>query len=504
MTAARWQGLVVGLVCLAGLAWGLRGRRQTPGRPAEPAKGKSVPTPLFYGVFACNLPGCHNQEKALQEKDRPLLCRGIESQVWSKGKHADAYNILTQDRAKRMARLLGTDVTSSAGGCIGCHAAIVPKGLAHPSFKLSEGVSCVVCHGAYKEWYGKHSNYLEQDQWRDLARSDKESQFGMTDLWDPVRRAKLCISCHVGNVVEGKVMTHAMYAAGHPPLPGIEVATFCEKMPRHWELIRKKTPDVQKLLRFSAGSEEFEQTKVAVASGVITFRDTMRLLAQLADKCSQLKGTEAGVLDLANFDCYACHHDLKSPSWRQKRGFGDRPGRPQMRSWPTALVRLGVLVAGGSEAELNNGLKELSQAFAAQPFGDCRKIKAATSRLATWANQVADALKDAKLDRAKALQLLRQLCTAADREVPDYDSARQIAWAFEIIYWEWKPVGGIDPKFQEAIQPLKEELNLDLPTGHDKEIIKELPKSLEKLNDYNPDTFKANFQRLSALLPAAE
>ena len=31
------------------------------------------------------------------------------------------------------------------------------------------------------------------------------------------------------------MVTHEMYAAGHPPLPGFEIATFCSQMPPHWE-----------------------------------------------------------------------------------------------------------------------------------------------------------------------------------------------------------------------------------------------------------------------------
>ena len=72
----------------------------------------------------------------------------------------------------------------------------------------------------------------------------------MTDLWDPVTRGKKCVSCHIGNPdpEEEKVVTHAMYAAGHPPLPGIEVATFSDAQPRHWQYLREKKAEVQRTL----------------------------------------------------------------------------------------------------------------------------------------------------------------------------------------------------------------------------------------------------------------
>ncbi len=42
------------------------------------------------------------------------------------------------------------------------------------------------------------------------------------------------MSCHVGNATQGKVVTHPMFAAGHPPLPPIEVASFSKNEPQHW------------------------------------------------------------------------------------------------------------------------------------------------------------------------------------------------------------------------------------------------------------------------------
>ena len=50
----------------------------------------------------------------------------------------------------------------------------------------------------------------------------------------PSNAHKLCLSCHVGNAAQGKVITHAMYAAGHPPLPAMDIATFALNQPQHW------------------------------------------------------------------------------------------------------------------------------------------------------------------------------------------------------------------------------------------------------------------------------
>jgi hypothetical protein len=75
----------------------------------------------------------------------------------------------------------------------------------------------------------------------------------MRDLRNPGKRAEWCMSCHVGNAAEGKVVTHAMYAATHPVLRGFDLASFSKNLPQHWWNL-KEVPylqtapiDVQKL-----------------------------------------------------------------------------------------------------------------------------------------------------------------------------------------------------------------------------------------------------------------
>src|SRR5262249_48859728 len=150
-----------------------------------------------------------------------------------------------------------------------------------------------------------------REKFRVLSRKEKEAQHGMTDLWDPIRRSKLCASCHVGNASQGKFVTHDMYAAGHPPLPGFEIASFSNQMPRHWQYLAEKPESVQKILGYDG--KEQEQAKLVLVGAAVSLAESMRLVAM------QAKEEKAG-LDWANFDCASCHHDLKSPSWRQARG----------------------------------------------------------------------------------------------------------------------------------------------------------------------------------------
>jgi hypothetical protein len=278
-------------------------------------------------------------------------------------------------------------------------------------------------------------------------------------------------------------------------------------MPRHWEYIKEKDKTVQEILHFDPEKQQFEKAKLVVVSSIIALREAMRLLALQAEQCVNSKDGEDKGLDLANFDCYACHHDLKSPSWRQERGYFGKPGRPQMPPWPTALLRLGLQeVAKREDAvkEVDAGLKRVHEGFSAQPFGDCAKIASAANDLALRLDKLGEALDtpETKYDRETAKRLLQGLCSISDKETPDYDAARQIAWAFEIIYFELEPSEEKDSQSSvgRVIKDLKAYLKLDLPAGKTVSISQQLPRSLQVLNDYEPDQFKKRFRALAPLL----
>jgi hypothetical protein len=442
----------------------------------------------------------------------------MEYPIWeNKDKHRNAYLVLKEERAQRMGKLLDKDVLRPETGCVSCHGINAPEKLRHSSFSLEEGVSCAACHGAYRDWVDEHGSFLKRDEWRAHSRTVKEERFGMTDLWNGAKRTSVCVSCHIGNVQEGKFVSHDMYAAGHPPLPGIEVATFGNQMPRHWQFMSEKNPKVQEALGVDPHNKSLEQTKLMVISSMASLSETMKLLAAQADKCAAAKETDARALDLANFDCYACHHDLKSPSPRQERGYVGKPGRPQMASWPTRLARVSleeILKNEQAGKVLDAGMKSLYQAFSVQPFGNCREISTAATVLAAQLDQFAAELDkpEVKYDRDTAWRLLRKLCSQDEKDIPDYDTARQIAWAIDLIYSELIPEAKErDPKIVEVLDALKRELKLVLPVKAAKPekaekqiIIEALPDSLVKRNEYDPKAFKSGLKTLLAILSAKQ
>jgi hypothetical protein len=459
-------------------------------------KVQKAPIKRYFGISACTQ--CHTQP---QDKDI-VLCRCTEVTIWNeKDKHKDAYKALLGDRARVMGQLLGYkgEVTKESA-CLTCHAVDVKdEKLKHSSFRVEDGVTCAVCHGSYVDWVDLHGG-LRREEWRTYSRKTKQEQYGMADLWDPAKRARLCMSCHLGSHEEGKVVTHAMYAAGHPPLPSVEIATFSDAMPRHWQYIREKKEEVRKLLKFAPDAARWEQTQLVLASAVIAFRQQMELLA------AETRSADESWPEFAQFDCSACHHELKTPSWRQKRGYAGRPGRPQMLQWPTVLVNLSLHFLDESEKEFNDNLLAISRAFDSQPFGDVKAITPAAARAVQWSDSTIAKVANKPIDKAASLRLLRRLCSLAQEGIPDYDSVRQIAWAFRIIFDELNTGGHATPDVAKETQLLLVRLNeavqLELPSGSKRSIEDQLGKDLKKKSDYDPERFRQIFSELSKKLPA--
>jgi hypothetical protein len=488
------------VLLLAALAFFLGDRGHGSQQPA--GKADPGPTKLYFGIAACT--PCHTQPTATE----PLLCRCTEAAIWEKeDKHKDAFTVLQGERARRMGELLQIKDVSKEKGCVSCHGVFIDEEkLRHRTFQVEDGVSCVACHGAYREWVALHGDVLERDRWRSYSRKVKEEKYGMKDLWDPIQRARLCLSCHLGNAAEGKVITHALYAAGHPPLPSVEIATFSDALPRHWQYLKEKKLEVQKLLHLDHGEIDFEQTKLLVLSGAVALREALGLLSDQAALATREGGQANAWPELAQFDCYACHHDLQKPSWRQQRGFVGTPGRPPMRSWPTALAQRSLGQLGEADKELEKRLKGVHETFAAQPFGKPKEIAAAARQTVDWLDQRIGKLSETRYDRAVAGRFLRALAGLPREEIPDYDSARQFAWAFRIVYGELYDDPGRAPANDRAIRQILEtlakDLRLQLPSGRKQSITDQLEENLKGTSDYDPARFKRAFAELAKLLPA--
>mgnify|MGYP001144876001 CR=1 FL=1 len=503
----RWIAAGLLAVIAGGFGPGARGQ----------ASDVAKPTPAVVG--SANCAGCHQTPERYAGES--LICRMVEYPIWKeKDRHQIAYQVLLGDRSREMGKRLGIDVTDARNSCVRCHGVVPPSGVRPFQFEAkADGVTCIACHGGAEEWIAEHQ-FPNSPRWRNLTRADKQRLKGMRDLWDPRTRVETCFSCHIGNADENKVLTHAMYAAGHPPLPSIEVASFSEEQPRHWQYLREKPEAIQKHLGFNPN--RLEQTELVAVSGLAALSATIRQLVDPPNSAGN-ESVESSGPDFARYDCAACHHELKvwDRSWRQAREEGHAPGRPAPPAWPRALVRLGLEAADPARAEgwfrgLSTRMEAFDAAMTARPFGDLDRARPIAEAVLKLLDEPLRALDDQTrvkpgqpgrvIDRAEALRLLRRIAPIADELVHDYESARQMAWAFRTIYHEVEPdASKRDPRIVAGLAALDRKLGLSLNAGKSAErrpILEMLGDRLKAMSNYEPAEFRKAIEGLTRALPS--
>jgi hypothetical protein len=367
--------------------------------------------------------------------------RMSEWKIWQEqDKHASAFRVLSEPRSQRMGQLLGKNVLAPAAGCIQCHTSNAVNELWSPECVLggenvcaAEGVSCQTCHGPAQRWESEHY----KPEWRALT-ADEKAKFGFNSLENPISRANMCTSCHIGSAELGRVITHEMYAAGHPLLSGFDMESFADKMPRHWRYSHEKP---------GAPPFNFERTRAVLIGSVVALRASVDLAA----------ASKANWPELARLECYSCHHELHTPSWRQDVLTNRNPGRPRLELGCLPLVRVAMQVAKGPQGmtELDALLARTREPFANNLFGDPLEIAELPTTLDTWAVEITQNLTTMPLDEAKVRQILELLLNAAAEGTPDFDNARQLTGALYIVGEELARSGAQVPGLENLLTRLK-------------------------------------------------
>jgi hypothetical protein len=208
-------------------------------------------------------------------------------------------------------------------------------------------------------------------------------------------------------------------------------------MPRHWRPAAEKPADVQTYL----GYRPVARARAVILEGLIELRASIRLLADQAEEESRPAKTEfhPGKSDFALYDCAACHHELVIPSQRQEHGYGGfTPGRPALRYWTLSLARLGLEAAKQDDNKtgrttLEALLSPLEAATSDAPFGPPAAIHVAAQKVVAELDESIKSLAERDLDAAGANRMLCQLCRIGSESPLDYDSARQLAAAIQMI-----------------------------------------------------------------------
>jgi hypothetical protein len=497
-------------------------------QPPQPKIDYRTPARIV-GVGTCDR--CHRAPTQRdRDEGRTDFVRMDESTIWdTEDLHKRATDALDPSKnrlAANMAKILGGNLTQKVE-CLVCHAVdrapLVPlKDKQFTNFHTRDGVSCESCHGFADLWNDPHyRGDLEGNRlvapWRSTTPAKKE-EMGQWDMRNPARRTERCSSCHVGNAQDGRIITHEMYAAGHPPLPPLEVMTFSRDQPMHYEWAKDlpyfQTLDPAKaweLFHYRKG--ESQPARLVAAAALGTFRAAVRMLAQAAEEAH----ARNGLLDFAHFDCAACHHDLKLPSWRQQRGFAGAPGRPLPNTGPLALLRVVIDHAATAAPSLKPLVDEfaakhaqLVKAFDARPFGDPAAVAAATRDLAAWADSAENALKTVVYTREETRKLLTMIANAAAAPATepspglDFDAAQQLFWAFDVLRDEC-------PDLPAAVKTEIESLSGGLMIGRLKGSDQPRPflsdeqkgllrERLKRVANYDPAAFRAAFGRIATAL----
>jgi hypothetical protein len=292
-------------------------------------------------------------------------------------------------------------------------------------------------------------------------RGKLEEEFGLIDVHDSSRRAEVCLSCHLGSGKEQKLLAHEMYVAGHPPLSGFEIETSADRMPRHWdypyapsdggpqtESLASKCPDP---------IEPFVRTRNVLVANLVALRESVALMN--AQAWQDQPWTGGPQPELARFDCFACHHDLKAgnSAARLNRVPLGRPGRPTVRYWSLPLALATADWLGQGRLELVGGLTKIHRQFDKDVFGS-REPRG--SELIESCDELIANVEQQSFDEQNVRRLFDTLRAAVAVRGPasrsmDYDAARQWAAAVSVIYRELNHDDGVktvDEKMDKLLQ----------------------------------------------------
>jgi hypothetical protein len=292
---------ILGLLVAAVAAW--PGTAQSPPRQ-EPRTG------VHLGVATCLGSNCHGAV------DRPpgSAVAGNEYIIWSKrDKHHDAYRVLTEDRAIRMARAIGLSDAVNQKLCLDCHADNVPANLRGPEFHLQdEGVGCEACHGGASGWLGIHISGATHQQ---------NVQAGLYPTEQPDKRAERCLGCHFGD--ETKFVDHRLIGAGHPRLR-FELDTFTAIQPAHFQV-----------------TKSYVERKGRITDLQVWATGQAIALVKRMDALLDPKRARHGLFpEFVFYDCQSCHHVYDSLHAPRPTMTGLGPGTVKFNDANAVMLRV--------------------------------------------------------------------------------------------------------------------------------------------------------------------
>jgi hypothetical protein len=412
----------------------------------------------YVGAGGCAAAACHGEPVT----DLPSWKNAYS--IWAtKDPHSRAYTVLRSERGKQMLWLLDGGKASEGapadkpwltaaphrdGRCLSCHS-IAPDAYNFPHENLlADGVGCESCHGPADGWRTEHTTarWLARpgeryQEFGACASTPKPDQSRMWNTKDIASRANICVRCHVGG--PDRDVNHDLLAAGHPRL-NFEYAAFMANLPKHWDdkldrQARELDPNSQAP---KAGDYEARLWAVGQVASALAAAELLGQRAEYHQQGSKSETREeiphgriwtVGPItpawpELSEYDCFACHHDIKSSSWRRKLVYSNDsaddalrrkrpPGALPWGTWYFSLVSERLISKDGlgavEFADASGGVRKVMETHAA----DAERVSSPATELATGLKCVAERLSDQPISLAAINRSLHEL-----KRLPPADS----------------------------------------------------------------------------------
>lgn len=362
----------------------------------------AVPPFKHLGVATCSTSVCHGKLAPQVNKHVNLN----EYRIWlQEDRHAKAFQKLDSAKSKAIAAKLGLASAKAAKICLDCHTDSVPASQRGPKFQVTDGVGCEACHGGAEKWVETHAA-VSGKHTDNVAR-------GMYPSEQPLARAKLCVSCHMGD--RNKFVTHAIIGAGHPRLR-FELNVFSFNQPAHYVV-----------------DEDYVERKGTIEGINLWLTGQLESARRNLELLQGDRFHPPGMFpELAFYDCQSCHHSTRDLRWTPRRaGPGIRPGTLRLQK-PHLVMLRAATEAVGSPADLNR-LIEGTAALIRAGQSDPAAVKAATATLLEWIKRVEPWTRRA-FSRAEVAKVRKTLVNyAANDLASDYVAAEQIVLGAESL-----------------------------------------------------------------------
>jgi hypothetical protein len=439
-----------GLWLATALLLPLLGQPTRADEPPLPQKGSDS----HLGVVTCAGSTCHGATKPFQNSS--VLQN--EFVTWQRqDKHAQAYKVLLNEQSKRIAANLGLASAETATICLDCHADNVPESARGKRFQLSDGVGCEACHGGAQRWLGPHvsGNNSHQDN----------IKVGLYPSEQPVARAKLCFSCHLGT--KDKFTTHRIMGAGHPRL-SFELDTFTDIQPAHYQ-----------------ADDDYKRRKGFWSSGQVWAIGQLLAGEQFLELFQTPKYRSNGLFpELSFFDCHACHHSFNQPNWGPRQSTGLGPGVVRLNDANLLMAsRIAHRFVPASGERLDQAIRALHLATTQ----DMAAAQQAAARLQAQIAEVRTSVMQKPVSREDSRALLLQILELGLRgDYSDYAAAEQSVMALAALVNSLKVAGALNARDSERLTTA----------------LNGLYAALENEDSYQPARFVAAMKTFQAAVPA--